>query len=123
MKRDMELIRTIALATADLPYGDNLRGLPDVSDEQFATHVAWMLEAGLVKATCREGNSAEVTAAFVFRLTWSGCEFADAVRNDSLWNKARTSVIRPGLSFTFDILRDWLKAEIAQGLPALRALS
>ncbi len=31
--------------------------------------------------------------------------------------------LKPGMSFTFDLLKDWLKAEISQGLPALRALA
>jgi len=59
----------------------------------------------------------------VERLTWAGCEFADAVRSDTLWAKAKKEVIKPGISFTFDILKEWLKAEITQGFPTLRALA
>ncbi|MDG2617731.1 DUF2513 domain-containing protein [Thermoleptolyngbya sichuanensis XZ-Cy5] len=61
--------------------------------------------------------------ASIGRLTWQGCEFADAVADDRLWNKAKENVLKPGISFTFDVLKEWLKAEISQGLPALRALA
>ncbi|MCY1562785.1 hypothetical protein D9M68_1002340 [compost metagenome] len=54
-------------------------------------------------------------------MTWAGCEFADAIRNDTLWNKAKDKVIKPGMSFTFEVLTTWLKAEIQHGLPSLVA--
>lgn len=124
MKRDMDLIRRIVLATAELEYGKVLSELSDVAPETFATHVAWMDEAGLVKATHKEGGGGSMaTFAVVFRLTWAGCEFADAARSDTVWNKAKGSILKPGISFTFDVLKDWLKAEITQGLPTIRALS
>lgn len=123
MKRDMDLIRQIVLATADMKYGEVLSALPNTAPEAFATHVAWMHEAGLVKATYEEGEGGSAaTYAFVFRLTWAGCEFADAVRSDTLWNKAKGNILKPGISYTFDVLKDWLKSEITQGLPTIRAL-
>lgn len=124
MKRDMDLIRRIALALVELPHGELLQQLPDVPEDVFIRHVAWMEEAGLVRAKVAEGMGGSDTGyAFVFRLTWAGCEFADAVASDTLWAKAKTNVLKPGISFTFDVLKDWLKAEITQGLPTLRALA
>ena len=46
----------------------------------------------------------------------------DAARDDTLWRKAKESVIRPGASFTFDLVKDWLKAEISHGFPTLRGM-
>lgn len=122
MKRDMDLIRRIALETADLPYNSTLDGLDDVAPDVFGMHVIWMEEAGLIRASISEYSSGEPPTCFVQRLTWVGCEFADAIRSDTLWAKAKTNVLKPGMSFTFDVLKDWLKTEIAQGLPTLRAL-
>lgn len=119
MKRDMDLIRRIALETAELPFGDTLSGMADVEHDVFAQHVIWMQEAGLVAAIVEEALGDEPFVE-VHRLTWDGCEFADAVRSDTLWAKAKTSVIKPATSFTFSVLREWLKAEIQQGLPTLR---
>jgi len=117
----MDLIRRIALETADAPHGKRLDKLDGVDPNDFALHVIWMDEAGLVKAQIFQPISGRVSAT-VLRLTWDGCEFVDAVRSDTLWNKAKDNVIKPAGSFTFGILRDWIKTEITQGLPTLRGL-
>ena len=120
MKRDMDLARRILLTTAQQSPGEDLMGLPDVDNEVFALHVMWLQEAGLVKALISETTGP--TRAYVQRLTWSGCDFVDAIQDDTLWAKAKAKVMKPTASFTFDVLKDWLKAEIAQGLPTLRTL-
>lgn len=123
MKRDMDLIRTIVLAATDLPTDQAMRGLAGVPEAEFAAHVQWMHEAGLVHAALSPKDSLKpATRAMVWRLTWAGCEFADAVRSDTLWNKAKERVMKPSTSFTFDVLKDWLKAEMLQGFPTVRGL-
>ena len=121
MQRDMDLIRRIVLATADLPAETALQALDGVDESEFVIHVIWLTEAGLVKAVTSDG-AINASYAHVQRLTWQGCELADAIRSDTLWAKAKTAVIKPSTSFTFDLLRDWLKAELMQGLPTLRTL-
>ncbi|RYF60737.1 MAG: DUF2513 domain-containing protein [Comamonadaceae bacterium] len=123
MKRDMDLARRILLATEALEYGKQLKSLPDVPPEQFVVHVIWLKEAGLLDAVAQAGSGSGAKFAIVQRLTWAGCEFVDAARNDSLWAKAKDNVIKPGMSFSFDVLKEWLKAEITQGLPTLRGLA
>jgi len=121
MKRDMDLVRRIALAVADLPPDQTLNGLEGIDAQYFVMHVLWMHEAGLVEAgdVGATLESPIPNGAWINRLTWDGCEFVDAVRSDTLWAKAKETIITPASSFSFSILRDWLKAEIAQGLPAL----
>lgn len=123
MKRDMDLIRRIILATANMPYGHQLQQLEGVEPEAFITHVVWLEEAGLVQAMAQAGSGSMAMYAIVLRLTWAGCDFADAIQSDTLWAKAKDSVLKPGISWTFDVLKDWLKTEIAQGLPTLRGLT
>ncbi len=120
MHRDMDTIRQIALKTAELEYGEALTGLTDISKEAFAMHSTWMEEAGLIKATITEYLSGETPHVVIFRLTWEGCEFADAVKNDTLWRKAKDTVIKPTASFTFGLLKEWLKSELQHGFPTLR---
>lgn len=117
MKRDMDLIRRITLAASELPPDKTLRGIDGVSDALFARHVIWMQEAGLVKAATDDSDE---PFAAVFRLTWDGCEFADSVRSDTVWQKAKDNVLKPTMSFSFTVLREWLTAELRQGLPTLR---
>lgn len=125
MKRDMDLIRRIALEVADMDFGYVIATMEDegVDAATFGMHVIWMQEAGLIKASIQEYASGEPPKVQVFRLTWAGCEFVDAIRDETLWAKAKTSVLKPGMSFTFDVLKEWLKTEITQGLPTVRAFA
>lgn len=119
MKRDMDLIRRITLAAEDLPAGAWLDSLDGVDSATFSEHVRWMHEAGLAEAMIFEPLADGVSAS-IKRLTWDGCNFADEIRSDTVWNKAKESVLRPSMSFSFSVLREWLKAEISQGLPTIR---
>ncbi|MNQ84451.1 hypothetical protein D3C85_995790 [compost metagenome] len=123
MERDMDVVRRIALETAKLKYGVFLSRLDDVDDITFAMHAIWMVEAGLIKAHITEYVDNTPFSAHVVRLTWDGCEFADSVKSDTLWRKAKETVIKPTSSFTFGVMRDWLRQEILQGLPTLRGMS
>ncbi|MNY89379.1 hypothetical protein D3C78_56700 [compost metagenome] len=117
MRRDMEVIRRIALATEELPPGQPLREIEGIDGVSFAIHAQWMHEAGLLTATIHPKESIKPPdLALVWRLTWSGCEFAEAVRSDTLWAKAKKQVIAPSSSWTFGVLTDWLKSEITDGL-------
>ncbi len=122
MKRDMDVIRKIILETAALPYGGQLQSIDGVEEEVFVMNVIWMEEAGLINASAQAGSGSMAMYAIVTRLTWAGCEFADAITDDTLWKKAKETVFKPGISFTFDILKEWLKTEIKQGLPSIRSI-
>ena len=120
MKRDMDLIRRIALAVAEMPYDEFLQELDGVEPEVFGMHAIWMSEAGLVHGAFDEPMHGGPPTAAIFRLTWAGCEFADAVRDDTLWSKAKKQVLKPSASWTFSLLTEWLKSEIGQGFPTVR---
>lgn len=122
MNRDMDLIRRIVLATSDLAPRQELSCLDGVTPEEFAAHAVWLEEAGLIKARITTFISGEPPDVEIERLTWDGCEFADSVRSETLWKKAKEQVIKPSASFSFGVLRDWLKAEIQQGFPTLRSV-
>lgn len=120
MQRDMDIVRRIALETADMEFGYRLMGIDDVDQTTFAMHALWMVEAGLIKAHITEYGDNTPPKAQVARLTWEGCEFADAVRSDTVWRKAKENFIKPAGSFTFGLLKDWLAQEIREGFPLLR---
>ncbi len=118
MKRDMDLIRRIAIATADLAPGQPLQQLPDLDAATWLFHVELMEEAGLVKATVSRYLDAN-DEAVVWRLTWAGSDFVDATRDDALWRKVVNKVLNTSASFTFDLLKEALKSEISKGLSSL----
>lgn len=118
MKRDPDLIRRICFAIEELPSQQQLTGLDDVNQAEFAHNAELMDDAGLIEAKFLRTNMA--THVHIRRLTWAGHDFTDAARSDTLWRKAKESVIKPGASWTFDLLKEWLKAEIKNGFPTLR---
>lgn len=114
MKRDMDVIRQIVLAAREA--NDPLSGLDGMDSDVFASHVILLEEAGLVKATSREQHG-KAFVAVLYRLTWTGHDFADAIKEDNLWRKAKETVLKPTASWTFGILVDYLKGEISSRLP------
>ena len=120
MKRDMDLIRKIILASrATDGYLHKLQG---VDQETFGYHVWLIRQAGL--AECQvdwsvDGPPARPVLAFVERLTWTGQDFADSITDETIWRKATESVVKPAASFTFDILKDVISNLIKAGIPGL----
>ena len=122
MQRDMDLVREIAKKVAEMPPGGFLEGMSGVDPHLFGFHVKLMLEAGLVEGSVSDLLGNEPPIAFITRLTWDGCEFLDQVRDPGLWAKAKETVIKPTASFSFELLKGWLKAELQQSLPSVRSL-
>lgn len=116
MKRDMDTVRQIVLAVREAQSG--VGGIEGMDREVFAEHVRLLEEAGLMSAAVQVVQQ-RTTAAVAWRLTWAGQDFADAITSDTLWRKAKDNVIKPAGSWTFGVLLDYLKAEIARGLPGL----
>ena len=112
MKREMDLIRALLLSLE--------RGEDDVPNEmrerftqqEIAGHAALIIEAGLAEGMIAKGGFNEVMRADLDRLTWAGHDFLDAAREETLWNKAKEKIMKPGMSYTFEFVKEWLKAEI-----------
>jgi Hypothetical protein (DUF2513) len=108
MKRDMDIIRQLLLraeAAAD--------GQLTINDALETYQVHLMIGAGLVNGHISE----EITTSaprhsYIHGVTWAGHDFLDAARDETLWKKAKQHVIKPGASFTFELVKEWLKAEI-----------
>ena len=117
MQRKIELIREILLQRES---DKTPMVLPDCSgQEEFAYHVALLKEAGLVDAIVVTDHKGMPSGAQVLRLTWSGHDFLDAARNDTVWNTAKRKIIESGMSWTFSMLTEILKALAKQELSKL----
>jgi DNA-binding transcriptional ArsR family regulator len=122
MKRDMDLIRAILqkVESCEDPYG--LEHMPEIdgySRPQISYHMKLLSDAGLVEAQTIDEMGTDCADFMLINLTWQGQDFLDAAKDETLWKKAKETVIKPGASFTFDILLAWLKSQVgtALGLP------
>jgi hypothetical protein len=110
MKRDMDLIRAIALKARDT--SEQFSEMEDVAPGAFFEHVRLMDEAGLIDASVlpfAEGSG----AAVVLRLTWKGQDFVDTFSSATVWKAAKDKLISAGMSVPIDLLveigKDYLK--------------
>lgn len=119
MKRDMDLIRRLVLALDDHDdAGNPVVGLPSVDDRTFNYHAALLIEAGLAAGSQQDYMDGS-GVVWLWRLTWAGHDFADAVRSDTIWKAALDNVIKPSASWTFGVLLEYLKQEIRTRIPGL----
>ena len=116
MKRDMDLVRQI-LSNAEARdfESDEPPASYQAQTVEEAYQIALMNDAGLVQADYTSQAGTPVCAT-IFRLTWSGHDFLDAARDETIWKKAKDTILKPGISWTFSVLAEWLKQEAQKKL-------
>ena len=114
MKRDMDLVRLILLEiekSSEDPRSEIRLQIPNYTFEQVSYHVMILNDAGLIEADDLSTMASD-SVWFPKRLTWSGHEFLDAARNDSIWNKAKEKAS----SMNFELLKELLLSITRQQL-------
>jgi len=118
MKRDMDLIRAILLDIEEQVAPEMSDLLPDlVSDEgrnKLADHLRLLIDdAGLV--TGINASSASGMNWLDLRLTWTGHEFLDTIRDPEIWKMTKQGALAAG-GFSLDLLaalaKGFLKKQI-----------
>ena len=103
MKRDMDLVRTIllALADSDEPLWSTDLVTDEYSRDVIGYHFLILDEAGLIMASVKAAGDDPYYIAVAYRLTWEGNHFLDAVRDESIWKRVRSTIgkITGGASF------------------------
>ena len=107
MKRDWDTIREILLKTEGLSVGSDLS--PNDFDaeriDEISYHVKLLEESGLVKASIAEFLGDSGIHFDIERLTWSGHEFLDAIRDDNVWKKIKKIASEKSVTMPFDVLK------------------
>ena len=108
MKRDMDLVRLILLEVEEQPLTGKWLDLEidGFTREEIIYHVMILHEAGLLKAiNLSSGNGIDWKP---MRLTWDGHEFLEAARDDSRWQKAKSTMMEKASGITFEVLKQLL---------------
>ena len=105
MKRDMDLVREVLLKVEEMPfdgrfYDVNVEGC---SDEVINYHVMLLNEAGLIEAIDLSNLGGPCWKPK--RLTYSGHEFLDAARSDTVWQKAKAVTLKSAGTLTLEGLK------------------
>ena len=116
MKRNMELVRSLLQRAEALECDEaGPHELFKTTTYEEAYQVALMKDAGLIDGDVGTENLVPASAT-IYRLTWEGHDFLDAVREDTVWNKIKKNVIKPGASWTFALVVEYAKLEIKNRL-------
>lgn len=107
MKRDMELCRKILFAIEEQHKGETIMDLSieNYTMEQVAYHCKIMYEAGFLSYYEGYYTFEGISDFQVGGLTWEGNDFLDKIREDTIWNKTKTTIIKGGLSMTVDVIK------------------
>lgn len=118
MRRNWDTIREILVRLEDLPDTDSVLSIDDFPGQrahEISYHAELLLDARLVEGEMDRLLGPGAASFMLQRLTWSGHEFLDAVRSDTVWNKTKKTFASKGLDMTFDLAKS-VAAEIAVGL-------
>ena len=114
MERNWDTIREILtlVEKCTLPIDQvRLSNFPSERAGEISYHMTLLIEAGLVNGHINQTLSSEPKDFIVQRLTWSGHEFLDAIRSESIWKKTKKKFVDEGISMTFDLIKS-----VASGL-------
>ena len=102
-KRNLETIRELLLKAEAMPIDPSdefSTGIVDLMDQisgDEGYHLTLMRDAGLI-----EGREVSIG---LFRLTSSGHDYLDAIRDNGIWSKTKQAVADTGGSATLDIIK------------------
>ena len=111
MKREMELIRSMAFALEESPAGfaPGEAKFDGFSPEEVGYHAHLMMQAGLAEGFDNTPVGSGPRQAILTGLTWQGHEFIDTARDETRWKKAMVLVQEKGGSVSLAVLTELLK--------------
>ena len=120
MKRDMEIVREILLEVEAQKASKVSKIIPseDENNSDYMEHISLLIDEGFLTGKVIRGAQMQIAAISIIPpgLTWSGHDFLDAARSDTVWKKAMGKVKDAGGSITFELMKSLLKKLAAQQL-------
>lgn len=102
MKRDWDVVRGILIALEQNSTVKAIESLPDVDNEIFVYHMTILCDGEFVHGKWGHRNGKPYASAL--RLTWSGHELLDKMRDEKLWERIKKAVEEKSLSMSFEVI-------------------
>jgi hypothetical protein len=118
VKRNWDTIREILTRLEEINPAEahlELANFPVNRAAEISYHMELLIEAGLIEGQMTKYIEQEIPAFFVSRLTWSGHEFLDAIRSNTVWEKTKKTIVSKGLALTFDLVKS-VATDVASSL-------
>jgi hypothetical protein len=107
MKRDWELIRKILSALESKPSPRDVLKFDDSEDydgELVSYQIKLLIEAGLIEGDCSQTMQGPLDC-WATCLTWTGHEFLDQIRSETIWSKAKKRLKDEGIDLSFESIK------------------
>ncbi len=110
MKRNMDLVRQILfeIEKCENPWGPNEIEIEGHSGQVVSYHIKLLSQAGLMEAEDASCMGPEGFSWSAGPLTWEGHEFLDAARDQTIWKKAKSTVLERVGEVPFEVLKELL---------------
>lgn len=108
MKRNMDLVRSILLETekADSSYDAGRLVCEAYSIDEIYYHVELMQAHGLIDAVIQKDWNGSVVLCRIEALTWDGCDYLDAIRDNGIWARTKKAVAETVGSTTMSAIKE-----------------
>jgi hypothetical protein len=105
MRLDPDLVRTVLLKTADLPFDGGFHEIEieDCSEEALNYHVMILAQAGLLEAI--DLSTMDGVCWRPKFLTYEGNEFLAAAERDTVWAKAKSMAMTGAKTASIEALK------------------
>jgi hypothetical protein len=111
MERNLDLVRRIMLEIQSISPGETKSTFACEGEYKQAIvyeHLRLLHKEGFIEGNITPDRS-RIGAVSISALTWKGHDFISASQDDHIWEQTKSLIIEPKMSFTFDILLEWLK--------------
>ena len=117
MKRDMDLVRLILMETekADAYIDIEQLACDRYPLQTIGYHVELMTARGLIDAELQKAWGGMVVNGTILALTWDGCDYLDAIRDEKVWARTKKAVKETVGDTTMDVIKSVASA-VAFGL-------
>lgn len=109
MKRNLDLIRTILLCLEEANPNELLTVSSFVTDEYdehtISLHIKLLLDCNYIEATPVRYISMQFDDFRISRITSSGYDYLDSVRNENVWTKTKEKISEVGESVSLDVVK------------------
>jgi hypothetical protein len=107
MTRDMDLVRKLLVYFDNKPDPGHIEKplIEGYDDSTIQNHLILMFDAGLLRAEpMRSSTSDRIIRVLPFDLTWQGHEFLEKIKNETLWQRVKETIVNKGAPLTFDVV-------------------
>jgi len=117
MQRDMELFRQLLFEIEKFPFDGKIRriAIDGYTEQQISYHIMLLHQAGFIQAFDTSNND-----GMFWNAKWlnnSGHEFLDSIKNDTVWEKSKSLVVKNVGALSLEALKLAVPAVIKTMFP------